>query len=92
MYAVGCDACDTIWEVRWLDEIQRFLAELPPGGGRRLFELWKQISERRTGQSGERSPLELLRYLLLRLSEHWEGNRVFDWRKDVPWTKNAPSR
>jgi hypothetical protein len=37
---------------------------------RRLFELWKQIPERRIGQSGERSPLDLLRSLLIRLSEH----------------------
>ena len=30
-----------------LDEIKQLLAELPPEGGRRLFELWKQIPERR---------------------------------------------
>ncbi len=72
-----------------LEEIKRLLAELPPEGSRRLFELWKQIPERRTGQVGERSPLEMLRYLLLRLSEHWESYRVFDWQKDVPWTNNG---
>ena len=72
-----------------LDEIKSLLAELPPEGSRRLFELWKQIPERRTGQAGERSPLEMLRYLLLRLSEHWESYRVFDWQKDVPWTNNG---
>ena len=72
-----------------LDEIRDLLAELPPEGSRRLFELWKQIPERRIGQSGERSPLEKLRYLLIRLSEHWESYRVFDWQPDVPWTNNA---
>jgi hypothetical protein len=46
-----------------LEEIKQLLAELPLEGSRRLFELWKQIPERRIGQVGERSPLELLRYL-----------------------------
>ena len=72
-----------------LDEIKSLLAELPPEGSRRLFELWKQIPERRVGQAGVRSPLEMLRYLLLRLSEHWESYRVFDWQKEVPWTNNG---
>ena len=72
-----------------LEEIKSLLAELPPGGKRRLFEIWKQIPERRYGQRGERSPLEQLRYLLIRLSEHWDSYRVFDWQKDVPWTNNG---
>jgi transposase-like protein len=72
-----------------LDEIKRLLGELPPEGSRRLFELWKQIPERRTGQAGERSPLELLRNLLIRLSGHWSSYRLFDWQKDVPWTNNG---
>jgi transposase-like protein len=72
-----------------LDEIRSLLAELPPEGGRRLFELWKQIPERRIGQTGERSPLEKLRNMLIRLSEHWESYRVFDWQPDVPWTNNG---
>src|SRR3972149_1658884 len=71
-----------------LEEIKSLLAELAPTGKRRLFEIWKQIPERRFGQSGERSPLEQLRYLLIRLSEHWDSYRVFDWQKDVPWTNN----
>ena len=72
-----------------LEEIKRLLDELPPEGSRRLFELWKQIPERRVGQSGPRSPLEQLRNLLIHLSEHWSNYRVFDWQKDVPWTNNA---
>jgi len=51
--------------------------------------LWKQIPERGTGQEGPRSPLEQLRHLLLRLSEHWPNYRVFDWQKGVPWTNNG---
>ncbi len=72
-----------------LDEIKILLAELPPEGSRRLFELWKQIPERRIGQVGERSPLELLRYLLIRMSEHWDSYRLFGWQKEVPWTNNG---
>jgi transposase-like protein len=80
-------------EWQWiLEEIRRLLAELPPEGSRRLFELWKQIPERRTGQAGERSPLEQLRHLLIRLSEHWDSYRVFDWQPDVPWTNNGTER
>ncbi len=72
-----------------LDEIKSLLAELPLEGSRRLFELWKQIPEKRTGQSGEHSPLEKLRYILIRMSEHWASYRVFDWQKEVPWTNNG---
>jgi transposase-like protein len=72
-----------------LDDVKSLLAELPVEGSRRLFELWKQIPERRTGQEGPRSALEQLRNLLIRLSEHWATYRVFDWDKDVPWTNNG---
>lgn len=77
---------DWLWV---LEEIKALLAELPPEGSRRLFELWKQIPERRTGRDGELSPLDLLRLLLIRLSEHWNSYRLFDWQTDVPWTNNG---
>jgi hypothetical protein len=78
-------------EWHWmLDEIKRLLDELPVEDSKRLFELWKQIPQGRGGRSGEPlSPLDQLRYLLLRLSEHWANYRVFDWQKDVPWTNNG---
>jgi hypothetical protein len=72
-----------------LEAVKSLLAELPLEGSRRLFELWKQIPERRTGQEGPRSALEQLRHLLIRLGEHWATYRVFDWDKDVPWTNNG---
>jgi transposase-like protein len=75
-----------LWVVK---EIKTLLAELPPEGSRRLFELWKQIPEPRSGQGQTLSPLSQLRYLLIRLSEHWESYRVFSWQKDVPWTNNG---
>lgn len=72
-----------------LDEIKCLLTELPPEGSRRLFELWKQIPERRVGQAGVHSPPQQLRNPLIRLSEHWPNYRVFDWQKDVPWANNS---
>lgn len=72
-----------------IDEIQALLEDLPPEGSRRLFELWKQIPERRKGQARPLSPLSQLRALLIRLSEHWESYRVFSWHEDVPWTNNG---
>jgi hypothetical protein len=72
-----------------LDEIQQWVDELPPEGSRRLFGLWKQIPERRSGQSQPLSPLSQLRALLIRLSEHWASYRVFDRDKAVPWTHNG---
>lgn len=88
----------TLYELRetvpkeWLwvlDEVKHLLDELPPEGSTRLFEMWKQIPERRVGQSGARSPLVQLRYLLIRLSERWHKFRVFDWQSEVPWTNNG---
>jgi hypothetical protein len=75
-----------------LDKIISLLAELPPTGGQRLFELWKQIPERRIGLSEPLYPLQQLRNLLIRLSEHWQNYRIFDYQKDVPWTNNGTER
>jgi len=72
-----------------LEEVKHLLAELPLEGSRRLFELWKQIPERRAGRDVPLSPLDQLRYLLIRLSEHWDSYRVFAWQNGVPWTNNA---
>lgn len=75
-----------------IEEIKDLLDRLPPEASHRLFELWKQIPERRFGQTGARSPLELLRNMLIRLSENWKSYRVFDWDKEVPWTNNGTER
>jgi len=77
---------DWLWV---LEEVKNLLAELPPEGSRRLFELWKQIPERRAGRDEPLSPLDQLRYLLIRLSEHWDSYRVFTWQNGVPWTNNG---
>jgi len=72
-----------------LEEIKALLAELPPEGSKRLYELWKQLPGRQSALDQPRLPLEQLRDLLIRLSEHWRSYRVFDWQKDVPWTNNG---
>jgi hypothetical protein len=43
------------------------LVELPSKGSRRLFELWKQIRERRAARESALSALDQLRLLLIRL-------------------------
>ena len=60
-----------------LEETKILLSELPPEGNRRLFEIWKQIPERRFRQGQPLSPLSQLRLLLMRLCEHWESYRLF---------------
>jgi len=77
---------DWLWV---LEEIKSLLAELPPEGSRRLFELWKQIPKRRAGRDVPLSSLNQLRQLLIRLSEHWENYRIFTWQNGVPWTNNG---
>ena len=76
----------------WLpvvEETKTILADLPLHGDRRLLELWRQTPETRQGRNGsEYTPLDQLRFLLVRLAQDWARYRVFDWQKDVPWTNN----
>jgi transposase-like protein len=76
----------------WLgvvEETQSLIKELPVQGDRRLLELWRQIPETRQGRNGSAlSPLDQLRYLLVRLAQNWARFRIFDWQPDVPWTNN----
>jgi hypothetical protein len=72
-----------------LDEVKQLLHDLPIDGSRRLFELWKQIDEPRSARDEPRTPVDQMRDLLIRLSEHWESYCIFDWQLDVPWTNNA---
>ena len=72
-----------------VEEAKAIVKELPIQGDRRLLALWRQIPETRQGRNGsEFSPLDQLRYLLVRLAENWRRYRVFDWQPDVPWTNN----
>jgi transposase len=72
-----------------IEETKTLIKELPIQGDRRLLELWRQIPETRQGRNGsELSPLDQLRFLLVRLAQNWARFRVFDWQPDVPWTNN----
>lgn len=72
-----------------IEETKILIEELPIQGDRRLLELWRQIPETRQGRNGsDYSPLDQLRFLLVRLAQNWARYRVFDWQPDVPWTNN----
>lgn len=72
-----------------LAEIKQLLDELPAEGGKRLFELWKQVPVEKSAPDAPRTPSEQLRNLLIRLSEHWSSYRIFEWQPEVPWTNNG---
>ena len=77
-------------EYTWIiEETKTILHELPLQGDRRLLELLRQVPETRQGRKGsDLSPLDQLRFLLVRLAQQWSRYRVFDWQPDVPWTNN----
>ena len=72
-----------------LAEIKQLIEDLPAEGGKRLFELWKQVPVEKSARDEPLTPSEQLRKLLIRLSEHWPTYRVFDWQPEVPWTNNG---
>lgn len=75
-----------LWVIR---EVKQLIDELPIEGGKRLFELWKQVAVQRKSSTQPLSAVDDLRQLLIRLSNHWDSYRVFDWQPDVPWTNNT---
>ncbi len=75
-----------------LEEVKQLLDELPSEASKRLYALWKQLPGRRSKPGQSRSPLEQLRDLLLRLSEHWQSYCSFQSEPEVPWTNNATER
>jgi len=75
-----------------LDEIRELLETLLPDGSKRLYALWKQLPGRHSKLDQARTPLEQVRDLLLRLSEHWHKYCTFQSEPIVPWTNNATER
>ena len=76
-------------EVGKVDDIKAILQDLPIEGDKRLIALYRQLPASQMGKlGGEYTPMEQLRYLIIRLAENWARFRVFDWQKDVPWTNN----
>jgi transposase-like protein len=78
-----------LWVV---EEIHQLMDVLPPNGSKRLYALWKQLPGRSSKRGQSRMPLEQLRDLLLRLSEHWQSYCTFQSEPEIPWTNNATER
>ena len=80
-------------EWRWVvEEIQQHLEALLPQASKRLYALWKQLPGRRSKRHQTRTPMEQLRELLLRLSEHWQFYCTYQGEPKIPWTNNATER
>ena len=75
-----------LWVV---EHTKTILDELPIDGDRQLVELYKQVHVPRQGRDQAQTPIDQLRWLLIRLSENWQRYRVFDWQPEVPWTNNG---
>jgi len=70
-----------------LDRIKHIMEDLPPDGGKQLLELYKQLPGH-LKMAQERTPLDELRFLLIRLSENWERYTTFFHDPGIPWTNN----
>jgi transposase-like protein len=75
-----------------LEEVRQLIEVLPPDGSRTLYALWKQLPGRQSQPNQTRSALELLRDLLLRLSQDWQHYCAFQSEPAVPWTNNPTER
>jgi hypothetical protein len=70
-----------------IDRIKVIVEDLPANGGRQLLDLYKQLpGDLKHGQ--ERTAVDQLRHLLIRLSEKWERYTTFFSDPEMPWTNN----
>lgn len=72
--------------------IRQLMDTLPKDGGKRLYKVWKQMPGRTTKPDEERTPLEKLRDMVLRLSRDWERYIEFYSDPGIPWTNNQTER
>ena len=75
-----------------LDEVRLLLRELPPDGGHRIYQLYRQVKAPPRIYNQPMHPLARLQKLLLRLSDNWSSYRLFLEQGDVPATNNATER
>jgi hypothetical protein len=75
-----------------LDEVRQLLQDLPPDGGHRIYQLYRQIKAPPRIYNQPISPLGRLQKLLLRLSDNWHSYRLSLEQDDVPATNNATER
>jgi transposase-like protein len=69
-------------------KVQELVNDLPVNGSKVLYELWKEMSGRTTKPNEERTPLEKLRDIVLRLSQDWGRYIEFYSDPGIPWTNN----
>lgn len=70
-----------------IDKIKQILGELPPDGGQQLLGLSKQLpGHLKCGR--ERTALDELHFLLIRLNEKWARYTAFSNDLGIPWTHN----
>ena len=75
-----------------LDEVRQLLQDLPPDGGHRIYQLYRQVKPPPRIFNQPMHPLARLQKLLLRLSDNWSSYRLFLEDDDVPATNNATER
>jgi transposase-like protein len=75
-----------------LNEVRQLLQDLPPEGGHRIYQLYRQVKAPPRIANKPMSPLSRLQKLLLRLSDNWSSYRLFLQFDDVPATNNATER
>jgi hypothetical protein len=75
-----------------LEEVRQLLQDLPPDGGHRIYQLYRQVKAPPRIYNQPMSPLARLQKLLLRLSDNWASYRLFLEQGDVPATNNATER
>ena len=80
---------------RWVGRaLKNFEKEIPPEWlyvipkVQELYELWKEMPGRTTKPNEERTPLEKLRDMVLRLSQDWGKYIEFYSDPGIPWTNN----
>jgi transposase-like protein len=70
-----------------IERIKLIMEDLPPDGGKQLLDLYTQLpGHLKRGQ--ERTALDQLRFLLIRISENWERYTAFFHDPGIPWTNN----
>ena len=71
-----------------IEGIRQLIEELPKNGGKILYKVWKKMPGRTSKPDEERTPLEKLRDMVLRLSRDWERYIEFCSDPGIPWTNN----
>ena len=79
-------------EWQWaIERVREVIEDMPSNGDRQLLEIYKQVpAQLKHGQ--ERTPLDELRHLLIRVSENWERYTSFFHDPGLPWTNNGTER